>query len=382
MEQEGMNFFGTKHDMDFVMTPSDFVGLLNQTLEIAYPVVIIEGEISNFRVAKGKWLYFDIKDESASLRCFGTVYNLKLPIEDGMVVRLTARPELHPQYNFSLQVISIAPRGEGSIRKSFDLLKAKLEGEGLFDPNRKRILPYPPEKIGLITSSEAAAYGDFVKVLGARWPLVQIDLIDVRVQGDQAADEIVAAIHHFNQAASDIGVLIIVRGGGSADDLIAFQEEPLVRAIAESRIPTLVAIGHERDVSLAELAADKRASTPSNAAELLVPDRQDVLSGLNSNLEAVKNFISSELQSRLENLVLIREVLSHDVGNILISELHYLKEKRLLIDALNPANVLKRGFAIVRGKDSKIIRSSKLLKVSDDVTVIFEDGIREMNVVG
>ncbi|HLF66193.1 MAG TPA: exodeoxyribonuclease VII large subunit, partial [Gammaproteobacteria bacterium] len=161
-DQKGMKiwFIGYEHGgkvigmQELIFTPSDFVAVLNQTLEFAYPLVAIEGELANVRVSRGKWVYFDIKDDSSSVKCFGTVYMLPGPIEEGMMVRIVASPRLHPLYNFSLNLQSVIAVGEGSLKRAADLLLAKLQKEGLFDESRKRTVPFAPEKIGLITSGE------------------------------------------------------------------------------------------------------------------------------------------------------------------------------------------------------------------------------------
>ena len=154
---------------DVVLQPVEFVALINQTLEFALPYAVVEGEVSNFRISKNRWVYFDLKDEQASVKCFGTVYQLPGPIEDGMLMKVSGNARLHPQFGFSLNMQSMMPSGEGSIKKAAALLEAKLQKEGLFDPTHKRRLPYPPDKIGLITSGESAAFADFIKILNARW---------------------------------------------------------------------------------------------------------------------------------------------------------------------------------------------------------------------
>src|SRR6266540_4574397 len=179
-------------------TVSEFVAVLNQTLEYAYPNTVISGEIANFRVSKNRWVYFDLKDEQASVRFFGTIYQLPGPLEDGMVVAVRGVPRLHQQYGFSITVQSIQPVGEGSIKKAAALLEAKLAAEGLFDEERKRALPYPPRRIGLITSGESAAYRDFIKIINARWGGVEIVLLDVQVQGEAAPGQVVRAIEYCN----------------------------------------------------------------------------------------------------------------------------------------------------------------------------------------
>src|ERR1035437_4377798 len=259
---------------DVIFSVSDFVASVNQTFEYAYNSVLIVGELSNFKISKNKWVYFDLKDDTASVRFFGTTYVLPGPLEDGMLLEVRGNPRLHPQFGFSVTVQSVRPVGEGSIKKAVKLLEAKLRSEGLFDEDRKRKLLYPPQTVGLIPSKESAGYSDFMKILNSRWRGLDIQHLDVQVQGSMAIGQIVSAIEQFNQSAMPLDVLVIIRGGGSADDLQVFNTEQVARAVSVSRIPTMVAIGHESDISLAELVADKRASTPSNAAELLVPDRR------------------------------------------------------------------------------------------------------------
>src|SRR4051812_49173825 len=167
---------------DIAFSVSEFVAILNQTLEFAYPGVTVTGEIANFRVSKNRWVYFDLKDDNATVKFFGTVYQLPGPLEDGMMLAVRGTPKLHNLYGFSVNIMSMRPVGQGSIKKAAALLQAKLQAEGLFDPLRKRALPYPPTKVGLITSGESAAYRDFVKVLAARWGGIEITLIDVQVQ--------------------------------------------------------------------------------------------------------------------------------------------------------------------------------------------------------
>ena len=179
---------------------------------------------------------------------------------------------------------TIKPVGEGSIKKSFELLKKKLTAEGLFDEARKRPLPWLPQHIGVISSVDAAGYRDFIKIISSRMGGLTIDVISTQVQGAAAADQIITAIKQFNEMANPPEVLAILRGGGSRDDLAVFDDEKLVRAVAASRIPTITGVGHEIDTTLIDLVADKRASTPSNAAELLVPDRRELITQTNDKL--------------------------------------------------------------------------------------------------
>jgi exodeoxyribonuclease VII large subunit len=287
-----------------------------------------------------------------------------------MTLEVRGTPRLHPQFGFSVTVQSIRPVGEGAIRKAADLLRAKLSAEGLFDEDRKRSLPYPPERIGLITSGESAAYADFVKIMNARWHGIEIELADVQVQGERAPEQIVAAVRWFNEQADPPDALVVIRGGGSADDLAAFSTEQVVRAVAGSRVVTLVAIGHEVDLSLAEMAADQRASTPSNAAELLVPDRRDVI----RQLRAERDRLTDALYVRLDDLKMAvqdtRLMAAERVNRLLLDHRSELRASRSLIEALNPALALQRGFAIVR-KDGRAVRSG--LRLDDEVVITLSD---------
>jgi exodeoxyribonuclease VII large subunit len=262
--------------------------------------------------------------------------------------------------------------GEGSIKKAAALLEAKLAAEGLFDPARKRELPYPPVSIGLITSAESAAYRDFIKVLAARWGGLQITLIDVQVQGEAAPMQLIAAIEQFNQLADPPDVLIMTRGGGSAEDLQAFSNEQVTRAVAGSRIPTLVAIGHEIDLSLAELAADQRASTPSNAAELLVPDRRALLAGLAAERGHMAHITSRLITITKERLERERQTLQHAALRTTAHARQHLALRHQLLSAFDPSAALQRGFAIVRA-GQQLVRSGRQLKPGDSVAIKLSD---------
>ncbi len=363
---------------DLELSVTEFVALLNQTLEYAYPSVTITGELANFKVSKNRWVYFDLKDDDATVRCFGTVYQLPGPLEDGMLIVVKAVPRLHAQYGFSLNTISIRTVGEGSIKKAAALLEAKLAAEGLFDPTRKRLLPYPPKNVGLITSAESAAYRDFVKVLGVRWGGVEISLIDVQVQGDVAPAQLVRAIEQFNRMAQPPDVLVLTRGGGSAEDLQAFSTEQVTRAVASSRVPTLVAIGHEVDSSLSELAADVRASTPSNAAELLVPDRKTVLAGLKSYRGQLKQSVDIKVRELAEDVVLARRQLREAGDRAVHTAEIWLRNRHQLLEAFDPQAALTRGYSLVK-KAGRVV-GAKDLQAGNGVTITFADGTADAQV--
>ena len=355
-------------------TVSEFVGLVNQTLEYAYPGMVVTGEIANFRVSKGRWVYFDLKDEAATVRFFGTVYQMPGPLEDGMTVAVRGVPKLHPQYGFSVTVQSVKPTGEGSIKKAAALLEAKLKAEGLFDETRKRLLPHPPRKIGLITSGESAAYRDFMKIINARWGGIEITLVDVQVQGEPAPAQIVAAIQQLNALAEAPDVLVITRGGGSAEDLQAFSTEQVTRAVAASRIPTLVAIGHEVDISLAELAADKRASTPSNAAELLVPDRRAVLEQLKMRRERLTYVVEQTLATVRQELEAHADLLYRASEQVIAQAKRQLELRKQVLTAYDPQTALNRGYAIVRMHDT-VIRQGADVSIGDELTLQMQDAM-------
>ena len=358
---------------DLVLSVSDFVAVFNQTLEYAYPSVTIVGELANFRISKNRWVYFDLKDEYASLKFFGTVYQLPGPLEDGLMMQVSGQPRLHPQFGFSINVQAMQPVGEGSLKRAAALLEAKLAAEGLFDESRKRTLPYPPSSIGLIASGESAAYKDFVKVLNARWNGIEIQLADVQVQGEAAPSQIIIALEYFNSHAEPVDVLVITRGGGSAEDLAAFSTEQVTRAVAGSRIPTLVAIGHEVDISLAELAADKRASTPSNAAELLVPDQKHIKEQLKSQKHSLGLALSQTLIDARRHVETATLEL-HSLWNQLWQDLQrHLRLQTQLLEALSPTAALKRGYAIVT-IGNKTIRSVKQVQRGNLIDIRLADG--------
>lgn len=357
---------------DPAFSVSEFVAVLNQTLEYAYPNVTVTGEIANFRISKNRWVYFDLKDDESSVKFFGTVYMLPGPLEDGMMVTVRGLPRLHQLYGFSVTAQSIRPVGEGSIKKAAKLLEMKLAAEGLFDVERKRPIPHPPTHIGLIASAESAAYRDFIKIINARWGGVRITLIDVQVQGDISPAQVSRAIEQFNGLAVPPDVLVVTRGGGSAEDLQAFSTEQVTRAVAASRIPTVVAIGHEVDISLAELAADQRASTPSNAAELLVPDRKAMRAGLRVHRERLLHSAERTVHDAWRALVLHRETLWASTEQIASQAKAQLAMRLRLLNALDPQTALSRGYALVRNGQT-VVRSGRDVRTGQELDIQLQD---------
>jgi len=352
------------------LSVSEFIAITNQTLEYAYPSVDIEGEVASFKVNQGKFVFFDIKDAESSIGCFMMVFALRIPIEDGMKVVIRAVPKLTKWGKFSLTVQSVRPSGEGSLKKSFELLKAKLDKEGLFAPERKRPLPLMPRRVAIISSTGAAGYADFCKILDDRWGGLEVETAHVQVQGEVAPDQMIRALQYFNEQESLPEVIVMIRGGGSADDLACFNDELLVRAVAASRVPVLTGIGHEVDESLVDLAADVAASTPSNAAQLLVPERADIRRRAKQSLRHILSATEASIvATKLQNHQVLERAL------LRVSDRHARHEQQLsstvaLLQAYDPKGALMRGYAIVRGdmtKGATIDIETKQLVVTAEV---------------
>ncbi len=258
-----------------LLTVSALTRQIRSTLEQNFPSLWVEGEISNLRSPSSGHRYFTLKDQSSQIRAVlfrSQVERLKFVLQDGLEVFVLGRVSVYePRGDYQLLLEALEPKGIGALQLAFLQLKAKLEAEGLFEPARKKSLPQYPQRIGLVTSPVGAAIHDLLTIMRRRWPFAQVLIAPVAVQGDEAVGQIVGAIQALNELG-ELDVLIIGRGGGSLEDLWAFNEESVVRAIASSRIPVVSAVGHETDVTLTDLAADCRAPTPSAAAELVVPD--------------------------------------------------------------------------------------------------------------
>ena len=372
---------------DVTLSVSEFIALCNQTLEYAYPVVKIEGEVSEFRISKSKWLYFKLKDQDSSLQFFGSVYNLQHPIEDGMLVVVNGYPKLHNKYGFSVNVRTITPSGEGNIKRAFEMLRAKLDGEGLFAPDRKRQIPTFPVRIGLIASDQSAAYADFMKILNKRWGGVEVLLANVQVQGDPASPQIVQAITHFNQLADPVDVLVITRGGGSAEDLQAFSSEEVARAVAGSRTPVVVGVGHETDTSLADLAADVRAATPSNAAQIVVPDREELLQAIDvaglrvqQHMAQVSERTSAYVRDAVskleyaaykpkERIALTEQTIQRHFEDQLRRTAQDISAHTQALAMVDPNRVLKRGYSLVKNANGGVVTDAAQTKAGQKLVV-------------
>ncbi len=331
------------------LSPTEFISVVNQTLEYAYSSVLLVGEVASFKVNQGKWVFFDIKDDESSISCFMTVYQLRIPLEDGMKVVVRGVPKLTKWGRFSFTVNSVMPVGEGSIKKAYEFLKKKLTSEGLFDAAKKRGIPEDLSRIGVISSTAAAGYADFIKILNERWGGLDVQVAHTQVQGVDAPDQIIRALRYFNEQG-EVQIIAILRGGGSADDLACFNDETLVREIAASRIPVITGIGHEVDESLADLAADIKASTPSNVAQMLTPDKSSVKQKVGIEIQRAGSIIKEKIDSlsNEENEKILR--VSDAIRTKITECERWLIERTKLLSAMSPEQVLKRGYAILRGE--------------------------------
>ncbi len=360
--------------MENSFTPTEFIAVVNQTLEYAYSSVTIVGEVASFKVNQGKWVFFDLKDEESNISCFMTLWTMRQPLEDGMKVIVKGVPKLTKWGKFSLTVSQVAPVGEGSLKKAYEMLKKKLSVEGLFDESKKRDIPKYLDRVGVISSTQAAGYADFIKIINARWGGMKVVVAHTQVQGMDAPDQIIRALNYFNERG-DVQAIAILRGGGSKDDLACFNDEQLTRAVAASKIPVITGIGHEVDESLVDLAADVRASTPSNVAEMLTPDRKEEIWKVRQKMSRVGEELMGETQRATDDNREKIEKLSHgmltryiepklseiqkNISDVLVNikrefELKdsYIKQKVKILSALNPETVLKQGYAILSGKMS------------------------------
>lgn len=399
---------------------AEFIEFLNTAMTTAvFPEgVIIEGEVTEYRVSQGKWIWFLLKDEGATVSCFATVWTLRTPLEDGMQIRLYGKPKVHPRSGkFSVNVDAVELVGEGALRRAFELLKKRLTTEGLFAEERKRAIPRFPKRIGLIASGESAAYSDFLRILGDRWGGVEVNHIHVAVQGKDAVPQIEAAFSHFNRHPELADVLVLTRGGGSMEDLQAFNAEEVARAVYGSKVPVVVGVGHERDETLADHAADVRASTPSNAAERVVPDRGEIEELIDASVSRMVNEVGSEVGNKVAMIdrmavrlemyarkevttfngrvrtfaslfagfaadVSLRRLTAASLTARLVTGVGLriegmkdgLTAKERILRSLDPKEVLKRGYSVVRGEKG-VLKDIAYVDIGDSIDVQLHRGI-------
>ncbi|MBP3304563.1 MAG: exodeoxyribonuclease VII large subunit [Oscillospiraceae bacterium] len=362
--------------------------------------VAVRGEISNYKMYPSGHHYFTLKDEGGALKCVmfkGNAYRLRFRPENGMKVIAMGKISVFPRDGaYQLYCSAMAMDGVGDLYAAFEQLKAKLAAQGLFDPAHKKPLPKYPGVIGIVTSSAGAAVHDMLRILRKRYPLSQVRLLPVRVQGAEAPPEIAAAIRYANQF--DLCDLLIVgRGGGSIEDLWAFNDERVAYAIYESRIPVISAVGHEPDVTISDFVADLRAATPSNAAELAVPDQDALRQTLDSMSGAMATALRRQvkgarqhlnvlaasaalrsptgyLDQRRKNIELLKNrLLSAQIQGVERKKRRYV-EMTAKLDAMSPLKVLTRGYAMAQRSDGTVIRSVRQVKTGDLITVSLSDG--------
>ena len=362
--------------------------------------VAVRGEISNYKLYPSGHHYFTMKDENCALRCVmfkGNAMRLRFRPENGMKIIAMGKISVFPRDGaYQLYCTALTVDGVGDLHVAFEQLKKKLAAQGLFDPAHKKPLPRYPETIGIVTSSAGAAVHDMLRILRKRYPLSRVLLLPVRVQGVEAPGEIAAAIGYANrQKLADL--LIVGRGGGSIEDLWAFNDEQVAYAIYHSEIPIISAVGHEPDVTISDYVADLRAATPSNAAELAVPD-QDVL---RQNLDSFEAAMATSLNRQIKAARQQLNILSQSPA--LCSPAGYLEQKmksleilknRLTaaqnqslgqknaryiavvskLDAMSPLKVLTRGYAMAQTQDGRVLRSVSKVELGDRILVSLSDG--------
>lgn len=369
--------------------------------------IAVRGEISNYKVYPSGHHYFTLKDETGAMRCVmfrSSAYRLRFRPENGMKVIAMGSVTVYVRDGaYQLYCNTMAMDGIGDLYAAFEQLKNKLAAQGLFNPEHKKPLPKYPGTIGIITSEAGAAVHDMLRILRKRYPLTQVRLLPVRVQGAEAPSEIAAAIgyaNHFHLA----DLLIVGRGGGSIEDLWAFNDEQVARAIYASAIPVISAVGHEPDVTISDFVADLRAATPSNAAELAVPDQDALRQQLDSIEQALVLSMKRRLNRAGERLAYLsnRPVLQSPLASfeqrrkalkLLETRLVGAQNQRISkyrhrfvaqtakLDAMSPLKVLTRGYAVATAESGSIIRSAKEVRPNEQIAVRVSDGTIHANVI-
>lgn len=361
----------------------------------------VRGEISNYKVYPSGHHYFTLKDEGSALRCVmfrGSAMRLRFKPENGMQIIAMGKVSVYPRDGaYQLYVNAMALDGVGDLHAAFEQLKKKLAAQGLFDPQHKKPIPQFPQTIGIVSSAAGAAIHDMLRVLKKRYPLVKVRLLPVRVQGVEAPGEIAAAIDYANRyKLADL--LIVGRGGGSIEDLWAFNEEPVAYAIYRSEIPVICAVGHEPDVTIADYVADLRAATPSNGAELAVPDQDALRQTLDAAHAAMIAAVAKQLDSARRHLRILsesaalqspdryvqqrRQALVHLQNSLLSLQERNISQKKqryialtATLDAMSPLKILTRGYAMATDSGNNVIRSVRQIKKNEPIAVTVSDGM-------
>ncbi len=360
-----------------VYSVSQFNALISDYLSEGLGSVSVRGEIIDLKIAKDRLVFFDLKDPYARVGCFMMKWELPAGIEEGMEVEVDARAGLFKQSGrFHLRVVTITPVGDGAIAKALRVLKEKLEREGLFAPERKRPLPRFPQTIGVVTSPDAAAFTDVLRILNNRWGNVSVVLSPTSVQGNTAVSEIVEAFARLN-TRDDIDVVILTRGGGAIEELQAFNSEAVARAIFGSRHPVMSAVGHERDTTIADLVADVRASTPSNAAERVVDDRREVMAMIDRSVEGIAQVMLRRIGDSCSTVdAFVRSGEFWFAGLV-----DRLEHAQAMLRSLSPASTLERGYSITKDDAGHIVRRRDSVGAGAHLTTIVSDGQIQSEVV-
>lgn len=358
---------------------NDYIKGLLETRQELQRIQIL-GEISNFKRYRSGHCYFTLKDEKSALRCVmfrGYASHLSFLPKDGQKVAAFGSIAVYERDGaYQLQVWSLRPQGIGSLMQAYAELKEKLEKEGLFDNSRKKPLPLLPKTIGVVTSSSGAAVHDIITVSRRRNPGVRIFLYPVQVQGTEAAPEIVKAITFFNKT-NLADLLIVGRGGGSIEDLWAFNEEPVVRAVAASHIPIISAVGHETDVTLCDFAADRRAATPSQAAEIAVIDVDAYKQGIASWMDKAETILTNRISENMQTLDSLVQESSHAMETMVDEKKHLFMLAAQKLEALNPLSVIARGYTITSKGDGTPLMKIGDAHEGDRISTILSDGVME-----
>ncbi len=368
--------------------------------------VWVAGEVSNYSRASSGHVYFTLKDPAASLRCVmwkNTASRQRYLPRDGDAIEVHGGIGVYEAGGqYQLYVDTIRPAGEGALYQEFMRLKARLEAEGLFDPQRKRPIPRWPRRIGIVTSPTGAALRDMLNTLRRRYPLVEVVLAPSPVQGSDAPPRLVQALKDLQRLAQP-DVILVARGGGSIEDLWAFNDESVARAIAASSVPVICGVGHETDFTIADFAADLRAPTPTAAAELATPNRDDLrqtLAELKTSLErlaqaglAQHRWMAERLAERLNSVSPVRSIqndrqrlddLQHrasaQIRHLLLVQRTQLAGTKQRLAALNPRSVLERGYALVSRADGSLVRGVKEVQRGDDLQLRMKDGSVDVQV--
>ena len=338
--------------------------------------VAVTGEISNLKYHSSGHVYFSLNDENSKVNCFlpsSYVRTLKYELGDGLEITATGKINVYRKGGYySLFVRNVQVAGEGGLSMAFQLMKEKLEKEGLFDPAHKKPIPTFPHKIGILTSSTGAAVKDIIKIIRSKNELVDIMVFPVQVQGDGAAADIAGMLKFVNDNYDDIDTLIVGRGGGSQEDLWAFNEEILARAIYDSRIPVISAVGHEIDFSISDFVADLRAETPTAAADIAVPDIRELVDRLDK--------FSSEMLLNLKNVLRVGELkaeqaysrMKQDMDLLLLNRYNEIERFKLILEQNDPHRIMERGYTVIES-DGRVIRSPEELK-DGEYDIVFRSG--------